>query len=204
MKKRIYTIGREPQCDIWLQDSTDVASRNHAILEVGNGGKYFLTDQSRNGTYVNGIKMTPGAKVPVSRRDVISFAHVQELDWSVIPKDNAKKFVIIGAVLAVVIAAVVLAVCLAGNKSTKESSTENIATLNLYTDDSGIIGNSDNDFPTQPQEEEAVVEDTTQAKEPTEKTDSVKQNATVSASSKKTTTTKNTTPQESKKVDAIY
>ena len=66
MKKRIYTIGREPQCDIWLQDSTDVASRNHAILEVGNGGKYFLTDQSRNGTYVNGIKMTLPSANPVS------------------------------------------------------------------------------------------------------------------------------------------
>ena len=169
MKKRIYTIGRDPQCDIWLQDSTDVASRNHAILEVGKGGKYFLTDQSRNGTYVNGIKMTPGAKVPVSRRDVISFAHVQGLDWNVIPNDNTKKFVIIGIVLAVVIAAVVLAVCLVGNKSTNESSIENIATLNLYTDDSGIIGDSDNDFPTQPQEDDTVVEDAPQAKEPSER-----------------------------------
>ncbi len=45
------TIGRRPDCDIFLDDVT--VSRDHAIL-VRRGGDYFLDDcGSLNGTYVN-------------------------------------------------------------------------------------------------------------------------------------------------------
>lgn len=87
--KKILTIGRNPECDICIPDSTDVVSREHAVLEIGRCGKYFLIDKSRNGTYVNGIRMTTNEKIPVTRKDVVSFAHMRELDWSLVPKDRS-------------------------------------------------------------------------------------------------------------------
>lgn len=45
------TIGRSPQCDIFLDDVT--VSRRHAVL-VSEGGRYLLQDQgSLNGTFLN-------------------------------------------------------------------------------------------------------------------------------------------------------
>ena len=45
------TIGRSPDCDIFLDDVT--VSRNHAVLILENG-KYHVEDQgSLNGTFVN-------------------------------------------------------------------------------------------------------------------------------------------------------
>lgn len=102
MVKRILTIGRNSGCDICISDSTDVVSREHAILEIGRGGRYFLTDKSRNGTYVNGIKMMSNERIPVTRADVVSFAHVSDLDWALVPKDNTGKIwagVIVGLVV---------------------------------------------------------------------------------------------------------
>jgi hypothetical protein len=45
------TIGRSPDCDIFLDDVT--VSRNHAVL-LAQGDRYVIEDQgSLNGTYVN-------------------------------------------------------------------------------------------------------------------------------------------------------
>lgn len=83
--KKTYTIGRDSQCDIVLNDQTDVISRVHAILRVAGRKKMTITDQSCNGTYINGIRITSNVEVPVSRKDVISFAHIRDLDWTEIP-----------------------------------------------------------------------------------------------------------------------
>lgn len=84
--KKIYTIGRDEGCDIVIPDSTDVISRLHATVRVESNDKIFLIDQSRNGTYVNGMKMSSNVEIPVSRKDVVSFAHIYNLDWSLVPK----------------------------------------------------------------------------------------------------------------------
>ena len=45
------TIGRSPDCDIFLDDVT--VSRRHAVL-IARGGEFLIEDQgSLNGTYVN-------------------------------------------------------------------------------------------------------------------------------------------------------
>ncbi|MBQ5844463.1 MAG: FHA domain-containing protein [Alistipes sp.] len=105
--KKFLTIGRDSQCDICIVDNSDVVSRQHAILEVGGGGKYYITDKSRNGTYVNGIKIAANERVPVTRKDIISLAHVQELNWDLVPKDNSLTYAIV-AVGALVVLALVL------------------------------------------------------------------------------------------------
>ena len=63
--KKIYTIGREEGCDIVIPDNSDVISRLHATIRIESEDKIFITDQSRNGTYVNGMKISSNVEVPV-------------------------------------------------------------------------------------------------------------------------------------------
>jgi hypothetical protein len=82
--KRIYSIGRDESCDIVIYDVTNVVSRNHATLRV-DGKRCYLTDQSTNGTYRNGIRLTPYVEYPVSPKDEISLGNVVNFDWDAIP-----------------------------------------------------------------------------------------------------------------------
>lgn len=86
---KTYSIGRDVNCDIVINDSTDVISRRHALLNVTSSGKMTIIDQSSNGTYVNGIRISSNVPVPVTRKDTISLAHVTKLDWTMVPKSNA-------------------------------------------------------------------------------------------------------------------
>ncbi len=99
---KVYSIGREAGCDIVIHDNTDVVSRRHAVLNVSSSGKMTIMDQSHNGTYVNGIRISPNVPVPVTRKDNISFAHIARLDWNLVPKsDMALKY--IGAAVVVIL-----------------------------------------------------------------------------------------------------
>ena len=100
--KKIYTIGRDEGCDIVIPDSTDVISRLHATIRVESNDKIFITDQSRNGTYVNGMKMSSNVEIPVSRKDVVSFAHIYNLDWSLVPKQKSNVLKIVSIILLIV------------------------------------------------------------------------------------------------------
>lgn len=102
---KVYSIGREAGCDIVINDSSDVISRRHAILNVTPSGKMTIVDQSHNGTYVNGIRISPNVPVPVTRKDNVSFAHVARLDWNLIPKPTSIWLYV--AIAALAIAAVV-------------------------------------------------------------------------------------------------
>lgn len=99
MKKNLI-IGRDPQSDIVIPDSRDVVSRCHAVLYI-DGNRMQIEDRSKNGTYVNGLRINPGIRVPVSRKDSISFAHIAELDWSKIPNPSKKLWII--AIIALVV-----------------------------------------------------------------------------------------------------
>lgn len=99
---KAYSIGREMGCDILINDSSDVISRRHAILNVMPSGKMTIVDSSSNGTYVNGIRIAPNVPVPVTRKDNISFAHVARLDWNMIPKPRSITMYVIMAIVAVV------------------------------------------------------------------------------------------------------
>ncbi len=104
---KVYSIGREVGCDIVINDSSDATSRRHATLTVMPSGKMTITDQSRNGTYVNGIKISPNVAVPVTRKDNISFAHVYRLDWSRIPKPvSIMQYIIYGLIAFIAIAGI--------------------------------------------------------------------------------------------------
>lgn len=101
--KKIYTIGREEGCDIVIPDNSNVISRLHATIRFESEKRIYITDQSRNGTYVNGIKISSNVEVPVSRRDVISLAHVIDFDWSLIPKQRSRLLVIATVIVFIII-----------------------------------------------------------------------------------------------------
>lgn len=103
---KAYSIGREAGCDIVINDTTDIISRRHATLNVESFGKMTIVDTSRNGTYVNGIRINPNVPFPVTRKDNVSFAHVARLDWSLVPRESSPlRYAIIGLV------AIILVVC---------------------------------------------------------------------------------------------
>lgn len=100
---KVYTIGRDETCDIIITDSSDVVSRVHATLKIVGNGKYTLVDQSRNGTYVNGIRMSANEEIPVTRKDVVSFAHVQDLDWEQVPEYKKGKKTITTLIISFIV-----------------------------------------------------------------------------------------------------
>lgn len=129
---KVYSIGRDTECDIVINDSSDVISRRHAVISVANNGKLTITDTSFNGTYVNGIRISPNVPVPVTRKDSVTFAHVAKLDWKLIPKPVLMRWLLPGGVAVgiVVVASVVCAICFSGDKSShagKEEKSEFVA-----------------------------------------------------------------------------
>lgn len=86
---KVYTIGRDVSCNIVIDDRSDVISRRHATLTVASSGKMTITDLSYNGTYVNGIRISQNVPVPVTRNDNVSFAHIAQLDWNLVPNATA-------------------------------------------------------------------------------------------------------------------
>lgn len=98
-----YSIGREESSNIIVNDPSQMVSRHHATLNV-DGRKMTIVDNSSNGTYINGIRITSGTPVPVTRKDVISFAQVAELDWKCVPDESKKNIGIIAAVIVAILA----------------------------------------------------------------------------------------------------
>lgn len=101
---KTISIGRGDDADIIIDD--ELVSRRHATIRISPWGKMELRDFSKNGTYVNGIRLAVNKPYPVTRKDVISFARVRQLDWSEIP-DPMKPYKIGAIALLVVIAALV-------------------------------------------------------------------------------------------------
>lgn len=127
-----YSIGRDLSCDIVLNDQSDVVSRRHAILTVSSSGKMTITDQSSNGTYVNGIKVSPNVPVPVTRKDSISFAHVATLDWNMIPKSRMwVNYLAIALGMAAIASLLVLFLTRERNPDNKPEKDETIVTDTL-------------------------------------------------------------------------
>lgn len=106
---KTYSIGRDLNCDIVINDSTDVISRRHALLNVTSTGRMTIVDQSSNGTYVNGIRISPNVPVPVTRKDIVSLAHVAKLNWNQVPQANQwVKYAVISCVAVAIIIAIVI------------------------------------------------------------------------------------------------
>lgn len=116
---KVISIGRDEDCTIVFQDN--VISRRHAILKIHATGKMEIVDMGQNGTFVNGVKLNPNTPYPVSRKDVVSFAHVRQLDWSLVPNQfKYYWYILIVCVLAVIITGVGILLSHMGREADEE------------------------------------------------------------------------------------
>lgn len=123
-----YSIGRDESSNIIVSDPTQMVSRHHATLNV-NGRKMTIVDSSTNGTYINGIRISPGIPVPVTRKDVISFAQVAELDWKCIPNESARNIGIIAAAMAAILLAGGVTYCFMSREKEQKETIQNNETV---------------------------------------------------------------------------
>lgn len=81
----LFTIGRDGDCDLALEDPT--VSRSHAILQRSiepGDGTWLLTDEdSTNGTRVNGWRVR--GTVPVRAGDVVRFG---DAEYTLVPSGD--------------------------------------------------------------------------------------------------------------------
>ena len=103
-----WNLGRANDNDIVISDPSNSVSSNHAVLERINN-KFFITDKSSNGTFVNGTKIPADIRFPVSRKDSILLAQ-HAFDWSLILGDKKppiitakSRNIVIGIVLGLVL-----------------------------------------------------------------------------------------------------
>ena len=95
MRSKVYTVGRADDCDIIIDDPSNITSGKHAVFRIDKNGNYTITDCSTNGTYVNGIKIEPNVEVPIRRTDKISFAHMVYFNWDLIPNYKKKTLILV-------------------------------------------------------------------------------------------------------------
>lgn len=106
---KTIVIGREPNCQIILND--EKASRKHALLRLYNSGKIEIIDLSKNGTFVNGMQIPSNKAFPITRKDIITFAHAEKLNWNLVP--NPTRWIKWGLMSAAVLACLILVLLLA-------------------------------------------------------------------------------------------
>ena len=128
MKKKL-TIGRSPECDIQIKDSTEKVSRRHAIITFSPTGKMMLYDTSSNGTFVNGEKVQKPNGMPIQRGDKVDLGHVAELDWDQISdpyKSTRLLFLILFIVLFLGIGAFFVYTLVIADEVTEKEETEQV------------------------------------------------------------------------------
>ena len=79
---KLIRIGRAQNSDIALQ--SPYVSSNHAEIVLLDNGDILLIDSSSNGTFLSGVRVTPGVEVPIRRGDQVTFADTP-LDWNQVP-----------------------------------------------------------------------------------------------------------------------
>lgn len=121
--KRI-TIGRGRECDIRLEDSTDMVSRRQAVITVSPTGRMMIYDTSSNGTFVNGEKVEkPDGKV-IKRGDQINFARVADLDWNQVKDPYRTMKISLAVILLAAVAVATLFIVFADRIGQKEPQEE--------------------------------------------------------------------------------
>jgi hypothetical protein len=78
--RRGLLVGRSRECDVVVENQS-VSNRHFRILK-GRAGKCFVEDlRSKNGTFLNGTRLSPGKRVALSFNDTIRVPGARFLIW---------------------------------------------------------------------------------------------------------------------------
>ncbi len=79
-QERTIRIGRSPDNDLVVSDPTEAVSRNHLTVRTTETGATFIKDNgSKNGTFVNGVRLTAGAEVLLRPGDRVTIGGKQHV-----------------------------------------------------------------------------------------------------------------------------
>lgn len=88
-------FGRSSDCTVVVENQS-VSSRHFRILK-GRTGKYFVQDlHSKNGTFLNGTRMSPGQRIELGLNDTIRIPGARFLIWDDRPLPTEKPSQIFG------------------------------------------------------------------------------------------------------------
>ncbi|HIZ87978.1 MAG TPA: FHA domain-containing protein, partial [Candidatus Coprenecus pullistercoris] len=83
---KLIVIGRNPKQAGIIIPNEYISNYHAEIIQLDNGGM-FIVDKSTNGTYLNGMRLTPGKETAVRRGDNVCFTDYRiPLDWSQVPE----------------------------------------------------------------------------------------------------------------------
>lgn len=80
IRKSVVTVGRGKMCDFLLAGKATV-SRLHATFFYEHGMWFLRDDFSKNGTWINGVKIQPGKKYQLAANDEIIFAMAEKVTF---------------------------------------------------------------------------------------------------------------------------
>lgn len=102
MKKVV--IGRGHECDVRIDDETDMVSRRQAIVTFSPTGKMNIYDVSTNGTFVNGKRVPKPEGCPLHKSDSVTFGSLYAFDLKRLrdPYTKLRTSVIVGIIVLVV------------------------------------------------------------------------------------------------------
>lgn len=99
--RAIYGIGSHFNNDIQISGAT--VSRYHATIKHGKDGKFYIVDHSKNGTTVNGVKISPNNPYRIKRNSAIVCGGVP-VDITRLPwPNNAWKSIVAAAACVVLV-----------------------------------------------------------------------------------------------------
>ncbi len=84
--KPMHIFGRDPSIADTALDH-DSCSRMHCVIRW-QAGMWFITDESRNGCYVNGERIAKGSGVNLAKNDVLTIGKNEDVKW-IMANDNA-------------------------------------------------------------------------------------------------------------------
>lgn len=113
---KVLSIGRSDSCNIVIHDPEMLVSRKHALLKLYYTGKMEIVDMSTNGTFVNGIAIQKNKPCVVTRKDVVTFARVKQLDWALVPNYRRATMALSAALTALIILLIAIASWPSGDK----------------------------------------------------------------------------------------
>ncbi|RLC63636.1 MAG: hypothetical protein DRI48_08280 [Chloroflexi bacterium] len=82
--ERGLLFGRGPDCDVVVDNQS--ASHHHFRILRGRSGGYFVEDlHSKNGTFLNGVRLPAGQRVEIHKHDTIRIPGAKLLIWDDLP-----------------------------------------------------------------------------------------------------------------------